>query len=113
MDQMNVPHISFRKVPIMTYMEETHYLHYRPIFDAIKELLSNQEIFDNCTFEFTPLHQEILYGDISINIALSVNIPFYRLNYIDVQRITINIDKYLRYITLFNGWKFIENLSQG
>ena len=59
------------------------------------------------------LHQEILYGDISINIALSVNIPFYRSNYIDVQRITINIDKYLRYITLFNGWKFIENLSQG
>ena len=50
---------------------------------------------------------------ISINIALSVNIPFYRSNYIDVQRITINIDKYLRYITLFNGWKFIENLSQG
>ena len=43
MDQMNVPHISFRKAPIMTYMEETHYLHYRPIFDAIKELLSNQE----------------------------------------------------------------------
>ena len=25
----------------------------------------------------------------------------------------LNIDKYLRYITLFNGWKFIENLSQG
>src|SRR5207253_7307529 len=24
MDQMNVPHISFRKAPIMTYMEETH-----------------------------------------------------------------------------------------
>ena len=58
MDQMNVPHISFRKAPIMTYMEETHYLHYRPIFDAIKELLSNQEIFDNCTFEFTPLYHE-------------------------------------------------------
>ena len=52
-------------------------------------------------------------GYISINIALLVNIPFYRSNYIDVQRITINIDKYLRYITLFNGWKFIENLSQG
>src|SRR6059058_5139605 len=46
MDQMNVPHISFRKAPIMTYMEETHYLHYRLIFDAIKKLLSNQEIFE-------------------------------------------------------------------
>ena len=55
-DQMNVPHISFRKAPIITYMEETHYLHYRPIF--IKKLLSNQKIFDNCTFEFTPLYHE-------------------------------------------------------
>ena len=26
-------------------------------------------------------------------------------NYIDVQRIMINIDKYLRYITLFNSFK--------
>ena len=31
MYQMNVPHISFKKAPIMTYMEETHYLYYRPI----------------------------------------------------------------------------------
>ena len=43
-DQMNVPHISFKKLPIMTYMEETYYLYHRQIFDAIKELLSNKEI---------------------------------------------------------------------
>src|SRR5213082_2885263 len=42
----------------MTYKEETYYLHYCPIFDVIKELLSNKEIFDNCTFKYTPLYYE-------------------------------------------------------
>ena len=42
----------------MTYMEETYYLHHRQIFDAIKELLSNKEILDNCTFDFKPLYHE-------------------------------------------------------
>jgi len=56
LDQMNVSHISFEKVPIMTYMEETYYLYYRQIFDAIKELLINKENFDNCTFEFKSLY---------------------------------------------------------
>ena len=42
----------------MTYKEETYYFHYRPIFDAIKELLSNKEIFDNCTFKYTSLYHE-------------------------------------------------------
>src|SRR3989440_12831505 len=58
LDQIIVPHISFKKSPIMTYKEETYYLHYRPIFDAIKELLSNKEIFDNCTFKYMPLRSE-------------------------------------------------------
>src|ERR1043165_6904382 len=58
LNQIVVPHISFKKAPIMTYKEETYYLHYRPIFDAIKELLSNKEIFDNCTFKYTPLYHE-------------------------------------------------------
>src|ERR1700733_7710236 len=57
-DQINVSHISFKKVPIMIYKEETCYLHYRLIFDVIKEVLSNKDIFDNCTFEFTPLDLE-------------------------------------------------------
>src|SRR5271154_3497430 len=33
-DQINVSHISFKKVPIITYKEETCYLYYRPIFDG-------------------------------------------------------------------------------
>ena len=32
-------------------------------------------------------------------------------NYIDVQRITINIDKYLRYITLFNSFENYHKVS--
>ena len=55
---MNVPHISFKKLPIMTYMEETYYLYHRQIFGAIKELLSNKEILDNCTCNFKPLYHE-------------------------------------------------------
>jgi len=58
LDRMNVPHISFKKVPIMVYKEETYYLYYRPIFDAIKELLSNPNIFKHCVFEFQILKNE-------------------------------------------------------
>ena len=58
LDQIYVPHISFKKSPIMIYKEETYYLQYRPIFDAIKELLSNKEILDNCTFDFKLLYHE-------------------------------------------------------
>jgi hypothetical protein len=58
LDEMVVPHISYNKVPIMTYKEETYYLHYRPIFDAIKELLNNDNIFKHCNFEFKPLNHE-------------------------------------------------------
>ena len=58
LDQINVPHISFKKVPIMIYKEDTYYLNYRPIFDTIKELLSNHDILDHYTFEFKLLHHE-------------------------------------------------------
>lgn len=58
LDQINVPHLSFKKEPIMSYQEEIYYLHYRPIFDAIKELLSNKEILDQCVFEYEPKYIE-------------------------------------------------------
>ena len=56
LDQIVVPHISFKKAPIMMYEQKTYYLYYRPIFDVIKELLSNKDIFGHCTFTFTPLN---------------------------------------------------------
>ena len=58
LDQLNVPHISFKKDPIMVYDGETYYLYYRRIFDALKELLSNPNIFQHCKFEFKPLYHE-------------------------------------------------------
>ncbi|GET51073.1 hypothetical protein GLOIN_2v1784311 [Rhizophagus irregularis DAOM 181602=DAOM 197198] len=65
LDQIVVPHISFKKAPIMTYKQETYYLHYRPIFDVIKELLSNKDIFAHCTFKFTLLNHngERIYNE--------------------------------------------------
>ena len=53
-----MPHLSFKKVPIMIYNGETYHLHYRPIFDVIKELLSNKEVLENCVFEFNSLCHE-------------------------------------------------------
>ena len=58
MDQISVPHISFKKEPIIKYEKETYYIYYRQIFDAIKELLSNPSIFKHCNFEFKPLYHE-------------------------------------------------------
>ena len=58
LDQINVPHISFKKIPIMVYKGETCYLYYRQITDAIKELLSNQNILQHCKFNFVPLRHE-------------------------------------------------------
>ena len=56
LDQIAILHISFKKVPIVIYKEETYYLNYHSIFDAIKELLSNEDIFKHCIFKFTPLY---------------------------------------------------------
>ncbi|CAG8814283.1 24000_t:CDS:2, partial [Cetraspora pellucida] len=35
------------KVPIVKYEDEIYYLNYHPIFDAIKELLSNEDILNH------------------------------------------------------------------
>jgi hypothetical protein len=58
LDQLADPYISFKKVAIMQYNEEIYYLHYQQILDAIKELLSNNDIFEHCIFKFTPLHYQ-------------------------------------------------------
>src|SRR5437762_14309101 len=48
LNQINVPHISFKKDPVMKYKEKTDYLYYHQILDAIKELLSNTDISQHC-----------------------------------------------------------------
>ena len=42
----------------MTYKEDAYFLNYRHIFNAIKELLSNQNILKRCIFDYTPLYHE-------------------------------------------------------
>ncbi|CAG8656307.1 11154_t:CDS:1, partial [Cetraspora pellucida] len=46
------------KVPIVEYEGEIYYLNYHPIFDAIKELLSNEDILNYRVFKFTPLYYQ-------------------------------------------------------
>ena len=58
LDQMNVSHISFKKIPIMSYKDDTYYLYHRQIFDAIKELLSNQNVLKHCIFDFEALNHK-------------------------------------------------------
>ncbi|PKB99154.1 hypothetical protein RhiirA5_383400 [Rhizophagus irregularis] len=63
--QLVEPHLSFKKVAIMKYNNEIYYLHYRQIFDAVKELLSNNNILKHCVFKFTPLYyqNQRIYGE--------------------------------------------------
>ena len=65
LDKVVVPHLQFKRTIIMTHKNEEYYLHSRPIFDAVKELLENREIFGHCIFEYTPLHYEgeRVYGE--------------------------------------------------
>jgi len=57
-DQINVSHVSFKKTLIMLYNNEVYYLYHRHIFDAIKELLGNPNIFKHCIFEFKILNDK-------------------------------------------------------
>ena len=58
LDQISASHMSFEKVPIMKYKEETYYLYYQSIFNTIKELLENKDIIENCVFNFSPVYHE-------------------------------------------------------
>jgi len=64
-DKMDISHLEFQKTDVMTYKDETYYLFHRPIFDAVKELLLNKEIFESCTFDYIPLFNEgeRVYGE--------------------------------------------------
>jgi len=50
LDSMQIPHILYSKIVVL----EEYTLYYRSIFDAIKELLSKEEIFKYCTFDYKP-----------------------------------------------------------
>ncbi|CAB4437322.1 unnamed protein product [Rhizophagus irregularis] len=54
LDSIEIPHILYKKMIIMEYNQIQYTLHHRTIFDAIKELLSNKEIFKYCVFDYSP-----------------------------------------------------------
>ncbi|RGB27156.1 hypothetical protein C1646_769473 [Rhizophagus diaphanus] len=47
-NSMNIDHLLYLKIKVLTYEDEEYYFYYQPIFDAIKELLSNSDILKNC-----------------------------------------------------------------
>src|SRR5205809_825099 len=50
LDSMQIPHVLYKKSIVMEYDQIQYTLHYRTIFDAIKELLCNKEILNHCIF---------------------------------------------------------------
>lgn len=55
LDSMQIPHTLYKKTVIMEYDQTQYTLYHRTIYDAIKELLSNADIFKHCVFEYTPI----------------------------------------------------------
>lgn len=53
-NSMKIDHLLYLKTKVLTYEDEEYYLHHRPIFDAVKELLSNSDILKNCQWDFSP-----------------------------------------------------------
>jgi len=70
LDSMQIPHVLYKKSIVMEYDQIQYTLHYRTIFDAIKELLCNKEILNHCIFDYTPSYatndkgeEEKCYGE--------------------------------------------------
>ena len=55
LDSIQIPHILYKKTIIMMEYDKIQYtLYHCTIFDAIKELLSNKELFKYCVFDYNP-----------------------------------------------------------
>jgi hypothetical protein len=54
LDSIQIPHVLYNRTIVMEYDQIQYTLYYRTILDAIKELLSNVDIFKHCVFEYTP-----------------------------------------------------------
>ncbi|CAB5365248.1 unnamed protein product [Rhizophagus irregularis] len=71
-NSINIEHLLYLKTKILEYENEVYYLHHRPIFDAVKELLSNADILKYCQWDFLPEyivnnddghHERVYYGE--------------------------------------------------
>jgi hypothetical protein len=57
LDAMQIPHILYNKTTIMEYNQIQYTLYHRTIYDTIKELLSNPDIFKHCVFDYIPKYK--------------------------------------------------------
>ncbi|RGB25021.1 hypothetical protein C1646_772327, partial [Rhizophagus diaphanus] len=63
LDSMQIPHILYKQIFIIKY-NQIHYIFYhRTIYDTIKELLSNKDIFSHCVFDYMPKYIENARGE--------------------------------------------------
>lgn len=56
LDSIQIPHILYKKMIVMEYNQIQYTLHHRTIYDTIKELLSNEDIFKHCVFDYNPAY---------------------------------------------------------
>lgn len=63
LDSMQIPHILYKQTTI-EYDQIQCTLHHRTIYDAIKELLSNTDIFKYCVFDYMPKYVTNNNGEI-------------------------------------------------
>ena len=55
MDSMSLPNLEYQKTRIITYNDEDYYLHYRPLINCIKNILSIPGLSQNFALNFEEL----------------------------------------------------------
>ncbi|RHZ87044.1 hypothetical protein Glove_41g32 [Diversispora epigaea] len=65
MDKMNISQLSYSKYCVLTHNSQDYFVHYRPIKNCIKNLLSNPDILKNLMFRYENLkiEDEKSYGE--------------------------------------------------
>ncbi|RHZ68623.1 hypothetical protein Glove_294g75 [Diversispora epigaea] len=63
MDKMNISQLSYSKYCVLTHNSQDYFIHYRPIKNCIKNLLSNPDILKNLMFRYENSKDEKSYGE--------------------------------------------------
>ncbi|RHZ47603.1 hypothetical protein Glove_575g51 [Diversispora epigaea] len=65
MDKMNISQLSYSKYCVLTHNSQDYFVHYRPIKNCIKNLLSNPDILKNLMFRYenSKIEDEKSYGE--------------------------------------------------
>ncbi|RHZ80265.1 hypothetical protein Glove_137g81 [Diversispora epigaea] len=65
MDKMNISQLSYSKYCVLTHNSQDYFVHYRPIKNCIKNLLSNPDILKNLIFRYenSKIEDEKSYGE--------------------------------------------------